>query len=78
MGPTPPLWQQMQRASDEELWLNHARSKRRYAAMMRAIAQRMDEEIIRDAGPPIGRYYLDVPSEWLRNHAKRAEADDES
>ena len=76
MGPTPPLWQEMQRASDEALWLDHAKSKRRYAAMMRAIAKRMEEEIIRDAGPPFGRYYLDVPSEWLRNHAKRAETDD--
>lgn len=65
----------MQRASDEALWLDHAKSKRRYAAMMRAIARRMDEEIIRDAGPPLGRYYLEIPSEWLRNHARKAETD---
>lgn len=76
MGPTPPLWQAMQRASDEALWLHHASSKHRYAAMLRAIADRMEEEIIRNVGAPIGRYYLDIPSEWLRTHAKQAESND--
>lgn len=65
----------MQRASDEALRLDHAKSKRRYAAMLRVIADRMDEEIVRTTGRPNGRYYIDVPSEWLRTHAQRAEND---
>ena len=72
----PPLWRQMQRASDEAFRLDHLPSRHRYAAMLRAIADRMDDEIIRDVGVPIGHYYLDVPSNWLRTHAKLAETND--
>jgi hypothetical protein len=47
-------------------------NNRGYAKMLRIIADQMEAEVVRDAGPPIGIYYLENPVEWLRKRADEA------
>lgn len=66
LEPTPPLWVDVQEGLKREL------EPEEWAHILSAIADRMQDDIIDDAGPAIGIYYTEPPAEWLREEARKA------